>query len=123
MSVRGGEGRRGEGRATYISPVSLCTPLQQNITLRLAVVGHTLSWEEVGYGCRTGVVSYMGSWEGWSQQCTCALCILKDSNFNQRWRVYQGLSVSHTQKCSFLQVKASPTLKTPMKKDIPVVEK
>ena len=60
---RGGEGEgRGEGTATYISPVSVCTPLQQKLTLGLAVVGHTLPWEEVVYGCRTSVVSY-GTWE------------------------------------------------------------
>ena len=60
---RGGEGEgRGEGTATYISPVSVCTPLQQKLTLGLAVVGHTLPWEEVVYGCRTSVMSY-GTWE------------------------------------------------------------
>ena len=57
-----GEGGGGEGTATYISPVPVFTPLQQNITLGLAVVGHTLPWEEVVYGCRTSVVSY-GTWE------------------------------------------------------------
>ena len=63
---KGGEGR-GEGGAKGTGPLptsvlSVFTPLQQNITLGLAVVGHTLPWEEVVYGCRTSVVSY-GTWE------------------------------------------------------------
>ena len=82
VSVRGG-GRGGEGTTTYISPVSFHTTAAEHHLGACSSRPHS----PLGRSClwlqnKRCVLRYMGRREGWSQQCTSALCILTDSNFN-----------------------------------------
>ena len=58
-------GVRGDRTAIPVTEYSLCQferctiAPQHNITLRLGVIGYSFPWEEVVYGSRASIVSYM----------------------------------------------------------------